>query len=103
MKNYYYPTGEVQSHSSLYLHHSVGIINTPYQGMSASDFSEDRMRYIYLILFVVGVVLFALHQYVEQIYPAEYGIPKHPLFFMVGFMYYIFILCFHFFTYRLFF
>lgn len=50
--------------------------------MSMSEFYDDRASMALLILFLVGVGFFLVHAYLDQVYPAKYGIRKHPLFFL---------------------
>lgn len=48
--------------------------------MTWDDFSQDRMRYIYIIFALVGLAFYALHQYFEAVFPTQYGISKKPWF-----------------------
>eukprot|EP01119_Soliformovum_irregulare_P016146 TRINITY_DN4639_c1_g1_i1.p1 TRINITY_DN4639_c1_g1~~TRINITY_DN4639_c1_g1_i1.p1 ORF type:complete len:1195 (-),score=473.31 TRINITY_DN4639_c1_g1_i1:27-3611(-) len=53
-------------------------------GMSLSDVSNNatNMREIYCMLLVQWAVLMTLWWYLEQVVPSNFGVPKHPLFFL---------------------
>ena len=42
----------------------------------------SQMFYILLFLYIDMIIYFVLALYLDQVLPSEYGVPKHPLFFM---------------------